>query len=280
MGTLVCFHAHPDDEAMTTGGTMARAAAEGHRVVLVVATNGEHGESPDDLAAGETLVDRRRARDGTSRRTALGVHRVVWLGYHDSGMTGWEQNADPDELPAGRRRRGRRPARRRPARGGRRRAHDLRLARQLRPSRPHPGPPRRRTVPPSRGRRRPTSGVRGDDEPRRDRGDGRPGGRGGRWRSAPRTRSSTRTDRPTTAIRSACPRPSCTHEVDVSAYVTAKRSRDRQPPQPGHRHRLLPRRCPRRCSPPGSAREWFIERGVASPGCVPSRRWLFDGTDA
>ena len=36
MSTLVCFHAHPDDEAIATGGTMARAPAEGHRVVLVV----------------------------------------------------------------------------------------------------------------------------------------------------------------------------------------------------------------------------------------------------
>ena len=37
--TLVVFHAHPDDEALLTAGTMARAAAEGHRVVLVVATD-------------------------------------------------------------------------------------------------------------------------------------------------------------------------------------------------------------------------------------------------
>ena len=35
MGTLVCFHAHPDDECIATGGTMVRAAADGHRVVLV-----------------------------------------------------------------------------------------------------------------------------------------------------------------------------------------------------------------------------------------------------
>ena len=35
MPTLVCFHAHPDDEAIATGGLMARAAADGHRVVLV-----------------------------------------------------------------------------------------------------------------------------------------------------------------------------------------------------------------------------------------------------
>ena len=62
--------------------------------MLVVATNGEYGESPDDLAAGETLLDRRRAETARSA-DALGVHRVVWLGYRDSGMTGWEQNADP-----------------------------------------------------------------------------------------------------------------------------------------------------------------------------------------
>ena len=91
MGTLVCFHAHPDDEAIATGGSMARASDEGHRVVLVVATNGDHGEVPDDLAPGETLMDRRRAE--TDRSAAvLGIHRVVWLGYADSGMTGWVQN--------------------------------------------------------------------------------------------------------------------------------------------------------------------------------------------
>lgn len=91
MGTLVCLHAHPDDEAISTGGTMARAHAEGHRVVLVVATNGDHGEVPDDLAEGETLVDRRRAETERSA-IVLGVDRIVWLGYRDSGMTGWEGN--------------------------------------------------------------------------------------------------------------------------------------------------------------------------------------------
>ena len=97
MGTLVCFHAHPDDESIATGGTIARAVAEGHRVVLVMATGGEYGETPADLAAGETLRDRRRAE--TERSAAvLGVHRVAWLGYHDSGMTGWEQNSLPDSF--------------------------------------------------------------------------------------------------------------------------------------------------------------------------------------
>lgn len=91
MGTLVCFHAHPDDESIATGGTIARAVAEGHRVVLVIATNGDHGEVPADLAPGETLVDRRRAETEASARM-LGVHRLEWLGYADSGMTGWAQN--------------------------------------------------------------------------------------------------------------------------------------------------------------------------------------------
>jgi LmbE family N-acetylglucosaminyl deacetylase len=94
MGTLVCFHAHPDDESISTGGSLARASAEGHRVVVVIATNGDYGEVPDDLADGESLVDRRRA-ETTRSAEALGVHRLEWLGYKDSGMTGWEQNHDP-----------------------------------------------------------------------------------------------------------------------------------------------------------------------------------------
>jgi LmbE family N-acetylglucosaminyl deacetylase len=94
MATIVFVHAHPDDEASGTSGSMARAAAEGHRVVLVVCTNGEHGESPDDLASGETLVGRRREETMASA-AVLGIARVVWLGYEDSGMTGWAQNDDP-----------------------------------------------------------------------------------------------------------------------------------------------------------------------------------------
>ena len=70
MATIVFVHAHPDDEASATGGSMARAAAEGHRVVLVVCTNGDHGEVPDDLADGETLVDRRRAETARVGRRA------------------------------------------------------------------------------------------------------------------------------------------------------------------------------------------------------------------
>jgi LmbE family N-acetylglucosaminyl deacetylase len=98
--TLVTFHAHPDDESIATAGTMARAKAEGHRVVLVVATRGELGEhDPGTLAPGETLADRRVVE---TRRAAevLGVDRVEFLGYHDSGMDGEPANHAPGAFAA------------------------------------------------------------------------------------------------------------------------------------------------------------------------------------
>jgi LmbE family N-acetylglucosaminyl deacetylase len=97
LSTIVFFHAHPDDEVVLTGGSMARASDEGHRVVLVVATNGDHGEAPPDLADGETVIERRRVETERSAEV-LGVDHVLWLGYADSGMTGWEQNELPDSF--------------------------------------------------------------------------------------------------------------------------------------------------------------------------------------
>lgn len=96
--TLVTFHAHPDDEAIATGGVMARAAAEGHRVVLVVATRGEVGEVADGfLDDGEELGQRRVAETHASAE-ALGVSRVEFLGYRDSGMVGEPTNDAPDSF--------------------------------------------------------------------------------------------------------------------------------------------------------------------------------------
>jgi LmbE family N-acetylglucosaminyl deacetylase len=93
--TLVCFHAHPDDECIATGGVMARASAEGHRVVLVTATRGEHGEvQPDVLGPGESLWERRVAETAEAARI-LGVHRHEFLGYVDSGMMGTPENDTP-----------------------------------------------------------------------------------------------------------------------------------------------------------------------------------------
>jgi len=95
VSTLVCFHAHPDDEAISTGGVMAQAAAAGHRVVLVVATRGEVGEVGDGfLAPGEQLWERRVA-EVTAAAGVLGVQRLEFLGYRDSGMIGTPENDDP-----------------------------------------------------------------------------------------------------------------------------------------------------------------------------------------
>ncbi|GAA1840779.1 PIG-L deacetylase family protein [Asanoa iriomotensis] len=81
--TVVAFHAHPDDEALLTGGTLARLAADGHRVVLVVATLGEAGLSAGPT--GDALAARRRDELRTAA-SALGCARVVELGYLDSGL--------------------------------------------------------------------------------------------------------------------------------------------------------------------------------------------------
>lgn len=95
MGTIVSFHAHPDDEAIATAGTLARAAAAGHRVVLVFATRGELGEPvPGVLAEGEQLPVRRSAECYVSA-AAIGAQRVEFLGYVDSGMMGEPSNDAP-----------------------------------------------------------------------------------------------------------------------------------------------------------------------------------------
>jgi LmbE family N-acetylglucosaminyl deacetylase len=88
MATVVVFHAHPDDEALLTGGTLARLVAEGHRVVIVVACDGlvEGAARPD---GGTARLDELRASG-----RVLGASRVLHLGYADSGH-GAELYPDP-----------------------------------------------------------------------------------------------------------------------------------------------------------------------------------------
>ncbi len=95
MGTIVSFHAHPDDEAIASAGTLAKAAAAGHRVVLVFATRGELGEPvPGVLEPGEQLPVRRSAECYVSA-AAIGAKRVEFLPYTDSGMMGEPSNDAP-----------------------------------------------------------------------------------------------------------------------------------------------------------------------------------------
>jgi LmbE family N-acetylglucosaminyl deacetylase len=75
---VLAFHAHPDDEVVLTGGTLARLAAEGHRVIIVVACDGVMG--PATGQNGQARLDMLRAS-----AAALGASRVEHLGYADSG---------------------------------------------------------------------------------------------------------------------------------------------------------------------------------------------------
>jgi LmbE family N-acetylglucosaminyl deacetylase len=96
MATLLLVHAHPDDESIATGGVMMRARQDGHRVVLVTSTRGEEGEihNMDEAETRPRLAD---VRTEELRRSCeiLGVDRLEFLGYRDSGMAGTPSNDDP-----------------------------------------------------------------------------------------------------------------------------------------------------------------------------------------
>lgn len=84
--TIVSVHAHPDDEALLTGGTLARAAAEGHRVVLVTATDGAAGLTSRDVGERGNL-GRQRLEELEKAAAALGCQRVIALGYPDGAFS-------------------------------------------------------------------------------------------------------------------------------------------------------------------------------------------------
>ncbi|MFE0728461.1 N-acetyl-1-D-myo-inositol-2-amino-2-deoxy-alpha-D-glucopyranoside deacetylase [Streptomyces antibioticus] len=99
---LLLVHAHPDDESINNGATMARYAAEGAQVTLVTCTLGERGEViPPELRhlTGAALGEH-RLRELTAAMAELGVEDVRLLGgagrYGDSGMMGLADNDDPD----------------------------------------------------------------------------------------------------------------------------------------------------------------------------------------
>ena len=113
MATAVFFHAHPDDEAIATGGTMLLLARAGHRVVVVCATDGARGQPAgpqglggdssdegarrgDDLDGGGAGLAAVREAELRASAQILGAHRVEMLGYADSGMDEDPSNDDPE----------------------------------------------------------------------------------------------------------------------------------------------------------------------------------------
>lgn len=96
--TLLGIYAHPDDEILGPGGALARYAASGARVGLVIATRGEAGEIVrPGIATPETLAQVREQEMRCSA-SALGVQDLIFLDYRDSGMAGTPENEHPDAL--------------------------------------------------------------------------------------------------------------------------------------------------------------------------------------
>ncbi len=92
--SILFLHAHPDDECILTGATLAKASALGLRTIVVYGSRGDAGETNAELA-GESLGDRRQ-REANAACAALGVSRVEWLPYLDSGMHGTSTTEHPE----------------------------------------------------------------------------------------------------------------------------------------------------------------------------------------
>ena len=99
--TMMAVHAHPDDEASSTGGVLATYSGQGIRTVVVTCTNGEFGDAPGGIKPGaeghdEQAVARQRLAELRESCSILGVTNLELLGYHDSGMPDWDYKDRPD----------------------------------------------------------------------------------------------------------------------------------------------------------------------------------------
>ena len=104
---LLVVHAHPDDESISTGGTLAHYSASGVQITLVTCTLGEQGEViPDELrglaAEQADQLGGYRSVELDRACTELGIVDHRWLGgigrYRDSGMAGAPSGSHPRAL--------------------------------------------------------------------------------------------------------------------------------------------------------------------------------------
>ena len=96
--TLMTVHAHPDDEAISTGGILAKYSAEGIRTVLVTCTKGELGKAEDPLYRPPRLgmgIAEIREKELAAAIRILNICAYHNLSYKDSGMVGTQGNHDP-----------------------------------------------------------------------------------------------------------------------------------------------------------------------------------------
>jgi LmbE family N-acetylglucosaminyl deacetylase len=98
---MMAVHAHPDDEASSTGGVLAKYSDEGVRTIVVTCTNGEFGDGPSGIKPGDEghdTADVAQTRLAELRESCkhLGVTELEVLGYHDSGMPEWDYKDNPE----------------------------------------------------------------------------------------------------------------------------------------------------------------------------------------
>jgi LmbE family N-acetylglucosaminyl deacetylase len=98
---MMAIHAHPDDEASSTGGVLACYSEQGIRTVVVTCTNGEFGDAQGGVKPGQDghdtdAVARLRLAELRESCAILGVTDLELLGYHDSGMPDWEYKDRPE----------------------------------------------------------------------------------------------------------------------------------------------------------------------------------------
>ena len=95
---LLAVVAHPDDESFGMGGTLALYAKAGVEVYLICATKGEAGEVPAQMLEGFSSIGELREHELSCAASELGLAKVHYLGYRDSGMSGSPENNHPQAL--------------------------------------------------------------------------------------------------------------------------------------------------------------------------------------
>lgn len=95
---ILAILAHPDDESFGMGGTLAVYAQQGCDVYLICATRGEAGDVDPEHLQGFSSVAELREAELKCAAQHLGLKKVFFLGYRDSGMPGMAANHDPQAL--------------------------------------------------------------------------------------------------------------------------------------------------------------------------------------
>ncbi len=95
---MLVILAHPDDETFGLGGTLALYASQGVKVHLVCATRGEAGTVSPEFMEGYSSIADLRVDELLCAAELLGLEKVHFMDYRDSGMVGTEDNEHPEAL--------------------------------------------------------------------------------------------------------------------------------------------------------------------------------------